>query len=65
MPREAITNTSYYKIDEIHEILVNKWTKQLLGELILAKVVHDCFHKLNVTSCQIYHAIERLESSVS
>ena len=26
---------NYYKIDDIHKIIVNKWTKQLLGDLVL------------------------------
>ena len=39
MLRRGTPNISYYLIDDICGFLVNKWTKPLLGDLNLAKVV--------------------------
>ena len=39
MLRRDTPNISYYLIDDICGFLVNKWTKPLLGDLNLAKVV--------------------------
>ena len=39
MSKGAIPIISFYKIDDLNEILVNEKTKQSLGDLILAKVV--------------------------
>ena len=39
MLKRGAPNISYYLIDDICGFLVNKWTKPLLGDLNLAKVV--------------------------
>ena len=39
MLRRGTPNISYYLIDDICGFLVNKWTKPLLGDLNLAKMV--------------------------
>ena len=46
MLRRGTPNISHYLIDDIRGFLVNKWTKPLLGDLNLAKVV---LKKENVT----------------
>ena len=39
MLRRGTPNISYHLIDDICGFLVNKWTKPLLGDLNLAKIV--------------------------
>ena len=37
-PAKAIQSTSYYFIDDVHEILVIKWSKQLLVNITFVKI---------------------------
>ena len=41
MLRRGTPNISYHLIDDICGFLVNKWTKPLLGDLNLAKIVEN------------------------
>ena len=42
-PAKAIQSTSYYFIDDVHEILVIKWSKQLLVNITFVKIVFHLY----------------------